>query len=281
MLNVALGEKRYSIQRPWGQLLQAGLVSDVAVQASGDVLVLQRRDPEIEAADNVATILRLNPDGSYKDTSFADNVFDAHKMSVGADGRIYVTDRDAHQIVVYDADLVVVEHFGGLHMAAEPFNSPSDAVWCAATQRVLIADGYAAALVHEVRAKSNPLPLFGEPGTKDGQFITPHAIRTLKDGRIVVADRDNSRVQIFTKHGHSLHSITDVHKPMALAIHNDEIYVTDQVPRLSRFSADGRLLGRARAVLNGAHGMCFCDNGDILLSEMSPRRLTRLVLARA
>lgn len=281
MLTVALGENRYSIQRPWGDVAQRGVVSDVAVQASGDALVLQRRDATIERAVDVAAIIRLNPDGSHRDTSVGDDIWDAHKMSVGVDGRIYVTDRDAHQVVVYDENLVVVRRIGRQHGACDPFNSPSDATWCPRLARILVADGYGGALVHEVDGSDIAKPLCGEPGSGSGQFITPHAIRTLDDGRIVVADRDNSRLQIFTPQGQWLRSITDVHKPMALAIHNNEIYVTDQVPRLSRFSADGRLLGRGRAVLNGAHGMCICANGDILLSEMAPRRLTRLVLERA
>lgn len=279
MLMAALGARRYRIERPWGEVRGAGLVSDVAVLPNGDVLVLQRRDALADAA--MPALLRLSLDGAYLGASSGDAIWDAHKMSVGADGRVYVVDRDAHQLVVYDDQLVVTARFGTLHGPAAPFNSPSDAVWCPVTRRILVADGYAAACIHVVDGAGMISPLCGEPGRGPGQFITPHAIRTLEDGRIVVADRDNSRLQIFTPDGQWLHSITDVHKPMALAVHENEIYVTDQVPRLSRFSADGRLLGRARAVLNGAHGMCILPDGDILLSEIAPRRLTRLVLERA
>jgi hypothetical protein len=42
-------------------------------------------------------------------------------------------------------------------------------------------------------------------------------------------------------------------------------------------AADGALIGRGRAVLNGAHGVCQAPDGTILLAEMNPRRLSRLV----
>ena len=281
MLRAALGDKTYRIERPWGELPQDGLVSDVAVLPDGDVLVLQRRDALIAAQAQIAAILRLHPDGRYKGASHGDAIFDGHKMSVDAAGRVYVVDRDAHQIVQYNARLEVEARYGRLHGPGQPFNSPCDAWFCPTTSRILVADGYAASLVHVVASTEVITPLCGEPGSGPGQFITPHAIRTLDDGRIVVADRDNSRLQIFTPEGQWLRDITDVHKPMALAVLDNEIYVTDQVPRLSCFSADGRLLGRARAVLNGAHGMCILANGDILLSEIAPRRLTRLVLEGA
>jgi peptidylglycine monooxygenase len=166
---------------------------------------------------------------------------------------------------------------GAAEQPGAPFNSPADAVFCPVTTRLLVADGYAASRVHVFDQGWAPAGGWGGPGAAPGQFATPHAIRTLQDGRIVVADRDNSRLQIFLPDGQYSHCISDVHKPMALAVRGQEIYVTDQVPRLSRFDADGRLLGRTRAVLNGAHGMCLCANGDILLSEIAPRRLTRLV----
>jgi peptidylglycine monooxygenase len=279
MLRAALGADHYRIIRPWGELRGTGLVSDVAAMPNGDVLVLQRHDALADAP--VPAVIRLGPDGAYKGVSSDDAIWDGHKMSVDQQGRVYLLDRDAHQLVVYDDQLRVTHRIGTLHGPAAPFNSPCDATWCPVTQRILVADGYAAALIHAVDANGMVTPLCGAAGTGPGQFITPHAIRTLDDGRIVVADRDNSRIQIFTPGGQWLHSITDLHKPMALAIRSNEIYVTDQVPRLSRFSADGRLLGRTRAVLNGAHGMCILANGDILLSEIAPRRLTRLVLEGA
>ena len=56
------------------------------------------------------------------------------------------------------------------------------------------------------------------------------------------------------------------------------ILVTDQVPRLSMLAPDGALIGRCRAVWNGAHGVACNDNGDIFLAEMQPNRITKLAV---
>ena len=48
-LNVALGDDLYEIERPFGSLLPGeGKVTDVAVDLSGRVHVLLRRDPLVE-----------------------------------------------------------------------------------------------------------------------------------------------------------------------------------------------------------------------------------------
>ena len=101
----------------------------------------------------------------------------------------------------------------------------------------------------------------------------------LADGRVLVADRENNRVQIFTAQGAHLRDIPDLYKPMDVHGGPDgSFYVTDQVPRLSWFSGDGKLLGRCRPVLNGAHGMWRdARSGVLYLAEQVPSRITRLV----
>jgi peptidylglycine monooxygenase len=53
--------------------------------------------------------------------------------------------------------------------------------------------------------------------------------------------------------------------------------ITDQIPRLSLVSPEGRLLGRCRPVLNGAHGIACAADGVIYLAEINPSRISRLV----
>jgi peptidylglycine monooxygenase len=55
------------------------------------------------------------------------------------------------------------------------------------------------------------------------------------------------------------------------------VYITDQIPRLSMIDANGKLVGRCRPVLNGAHGIWGDAQGNIYLAEQVPEpRLTRL-----
>jgi peptidylglycine monooxygenase len=199
--------------------------------------------------------------------------------SVHPDGRVFVVDRDAHEVIIFNASGQRLGGLGRRHGPGEPFNSPSDVAF-APDGCIYVADGYGNSRVHRFSADGTPLGGWGRPGTGPGEFSTPHGIWVLEDGRIAVADRENHRVQLFTAEGAHLMDIGDLHKPMDVhGAPEGGLYVTDQIPRLSLFdSATGALIGRCRAVLNGAHGMWRDGTTGILyLAEMNPSRLTRLV----
>jgi streptogramin lyase len=52
-----------------------------------------------------------------------------------------------------------------------------------------------------------------EPGTAPGQFRLPHGIYVDKQDRVWVADRENSRIQIFNAQGEFLSQWTDLSRP--------------------------------------------------------------------
>src|SRR5262249_11908066 len=54
---------------------------------------------------------------------------------------------------------------------------------------------------------------WGEPGSGPGQFHLPHGIAVDLDETVYVADRENSRVQLFNRHGKFLDEWTDVARP--------------------------------------------------------------------
>jgi hypothetical protein len=53
------------------------------------------------------------------------------------------------------------------------------------------------------------------------------------------------------------------------------------VPSLQKVGPKGERLGRCRPMLNGAHGISGTPDGDILLAEGNPSRITRLRLQPA
>ncbi len=55
------------------------------------------------------------------------------------------------------------------------------------------------------------------------------------------------------------------------------VYVTDQIPRLSMYAPDGRLLARGRPVNVGAHGVWGDSRGDLYLPEVGLNQVTKLV----
>lgn len=275
-LTVTLGTTRYRIERPWGDLPAGpGVLSDVACDAEGRVYALLRRDPSTDP--DAPAVVVLAPDGRRLAAWGGEDVADGHMLSVHPDGRVFVVDRDMHEIVVFSPAGLRIGGIGQRGHAGAPFNAPCDVAF-APDGTIYVADGYGASFVHRFSAAGAPMGRWGEPGDGPGQFSTPHGIWVLPDGRVAVADRENHRVQVFSPDGTWLADWRDHHKPMS--VHGDGaggLYVTDQVPRLSWLGPDGCLLGRCRPVLNGAHGIWLAPGGAILMSEQNPNRLTRLV----
>jgi peptidylglycine monooxygenase len=275
MLVVALGDARYRVERPWGEVPAGqGVPSDVAVAPDGRVLVLLRRDPAVDPVR--PAVIVLSPEGRRL-AAWGEAVQDGHMLAVAPDGRVFVVDRDMHEVVVFD---MAGRRLGGLGTRGgpgAPFNAPCDVAF-GPDGSIYVADGYGNSLVHRFDAAGKPSGRWGRPGSGPGEFSTPHSVAVLADGRVAVADRENNRVQVFTADGTWLASWSDHHKPMSVSADGaGRVWVTDQVPRLSLLTAEGALVGRCRPVLNGAHGMALAPDGTVLLSEQNPPRVTRLV----
>jgi len=68
----------------------------------------------------------------------------------------------------------------------------------------------------------------GKAGTGPGEFRTPHAIEFDSQGRLVVADRHNHRIQVLTKAGKFILEYDDFGRTSGLAIDkNDVTYTAD------------------------------------------------------
>jgi DNA-binding beta-propeller fold protein YncE len=275
MLFVTLGPRRYRIERPFGDLPKGqGTVSDVAVDALGHIHVGLRRDPYVDAPGPAAMVLDT---AGRRLRHYGEEVLDLHMLDTSPDGLTWLVDRDAHEIIGFDGAGVARRRLGTRHEAGRPFNSPCDIAF-AADGTAYVADGYAASRVHAFAPDGTPLPGWGGPGQAPGEFSTPHSVRVNRFGEVGVADRENHRVQVFSSEGTLLRSLGPLHKPMALDADEDgNWWVTDQVPSLSLFGRTGALLGKARAVLNGGHGLRLHPDGSVLLAEITPSRITRLV----
>lgn len=275
-IHVALGDRRYRVERPFGDLpAVAGRVSDVACCSKGHVFVLFRYDAYVDRRG--PAVVELDPTGRRVAAWGDDLVFDGHMLAIDAADRVFIVDRDAHEIIICDRHGQRLGGLGTRHAPGAPFNHPTDVAF-APNGEILVADGYAGASIHRFSADGAFIGSWGRPGHDEGAFKTPHAVWAMTDGRVVVADRDNDRIQVFDSEGRHLATWLDHVRPMAVwSDAAGTIYVTDQVPRMSMLAPDGGLLGRCRPVLNGAHGGCLSIDGHMYLAEVNPSRITRLV----
>lgn len=271
-LVVRMGKYSYAVERPWGDLphgMQVSCVSDVAVDSLDRVYLFQRSDPPVIVFDSGGAFLRSWGSGL---------VADPHGIFC-SDERVFLVDRDAHQIQKYDREGNLELVIGDRHHPSfqAPFNAPTD-VALAPNGDIYVADGYGNSNVHWFSPEGKLRRSWGKPGRGPGEFTTPHAVRVHSDGRVLVADRENNRVQVFTSEGDYLDEWNDLYRPMDIAVDADGmVYVTDQIPRLSLFSSDGVLVGRCRPCLYIAHGVFGDSQGNLFLAEPPPTdRLTRL-----
>lgn len=275
-LVVALGSRRYRVERPWGDLPGGnGRVTDVAVDSRGHVFVLLRYDPLVDEPGT--PVVELDRGGARVAAWGGGLIADSHMLACSPDDRLYIVDRDAHEIVICSRDGRRLGGIGGRHRPLEPFNHPTDVAF-APDGDVFVSDGYAGAKVRRFDPAGRATIAWGELGDGAGEFINPHAVWVLSDGRVVVADRQNDRLQVFTGDGEFLQSWSGFKQPLDLwGDGEDNLFVTDLVPSLTMLTRDGERVGRCRPVLNGAHGIWGDGHGNIFLAEPNPSRLTRLV----
>ena len=273
-ITIGMGAFVYEYHGDWARLPAGNKFqnpSAVAVDSHDRVYVFQRRGPPILVFDHDGEPLAEWPrrDGELED---------AHLLYIGPDDGVYLADRDSHQVLKYTTAGEMLMALGNRHQAAleAPFNHPSD-IAVAPTGEIYVSDGYGNSCVHRFTANGEYISSFGTPGNGPGQFRVPHSVRVAKDGRVLVCDRENDRVQVFGPDGEYLAQWTDFKSPMGIHIDaNQIVYVTDQVPRLSIFNLDGELLARGRTFEFG-HNVYTDSQGDIYAVDTSNQHLQKFV----
>ena len=122
--------------------------------------------------------------------------------------RIIITDSDNHRLVFLSSiDLSFLFAIGGsAGLGAKQFFHPSSIAIDDERRRIIVTDTYN----HRVQVLSlidgSFLFLFGYQGKQPGQFNYPHGVCVDNQGRIIVADFSNYRLQSFTHEGHHISS---------------------------------------------------------------------------
>ena len=271
---VALGDRRYAVERRWAELPgneRLELISQLAVDRHGRVYVNRRRDPPV---------LVFEPSGKLGAAWGEGRLTDAHGIFVTADDRVFVIDRDRHQVLVFSLDGKLLGTLGERDRPRfqAPLNHPTD-VAVADDGEIYVSDGYGNSAVHRFSADHRLIRTWGSPGQGPGEFSTPHAIWIDRSNRVLVADRENHRVQIFDREGAYLGEWRDFYLPMDL--YEDArgmVYVTDHIPRLSMMTPEGKLAGRCRPTFNLPHGISGNAEGDLFIAEMNPPSIVKLAL---
>ena len=264
-----------------------GDATSVAVDSQDNVYVFNRgTDP----------ICVFNPDGDLIRTMLHGTVTRPHGIEIDGDDNIYVVDDDGHYVRKFDQE--GVEQFT-LGTPGEPaewqgggiFNRPTDVAIHPDSGELFVSDGYGNSRVHKFDPDGNHMLSWGEPGTGDGQFSLPHNISMMGSDKVIVADRENFRLQIFTTEGEYVDQ-WHIHHPMSVTEgkgDDDQLYVGEMIQppvqrgvpnlgaRVSVLSSDGQLLDRLGAPQPGMgvdqftapHGISTDSQGNVYVAEVA------------
>jgi peptidylamidoglycolate lyase len=155
-----------------------------------------------------------------------------HGLTVDHDDNVWLTDVGLHQVFKFSSDgrpLLKIGEAGIPGADAGHFNLPTD-VAVLRDGSFLVSDGYKNTRIVKFAADGTFLLTWGTPGTGPGQFNLPHGIDVDDSGRVYVADRGNSRVQVFDANGQFLAEWRgpEVGRPYAVALSaGGRAYVAD------------------------------------------------------
>jgi DNA-binding beta-propeller fold protein YncE len=267
------------------------------------------------ADSELPVVLKFNPDGILVG-SFGGGLFALpHGFHVDQDGNIWVTDAPfvqgtgtaskGHQVIKFSPQGEILLRLGVPGETGNDerhFNMPSDVI-TAPNGDIFVADGHGGnsnARIVKFAPDGTYITAWGEVGSEPGQFDTPHGLAMDSQGRLFVADRSNSRIQIFDQDGNFIDEWYQFSRLSGIYIdENDILYGVDS----ESGEANGRRewtrgirvgsarTGRVTAFIpdpadanNGLHrsssggeGVVADTDGVIYTAEVGPRAVKRYV----
>ena len=320
------------VKLPAGMYL--GEVSGVAVNSKGHIFIFSRGNTTGPAyGASAAQLLEFDKDGKFI-REIGHNLYAwsfAHTVRVDKYDNIWVADKGSDMVIKFNPDGQVIMVFGRKMEASdegtEPLKHPkpplppvdgmfrqvTDMAWNAADD-TFISDGYINSRVAKYDKNGKWIKSFGEPGDGPGQLNTPHSIATDAQGNVYVANRGNSRIEVFDGDGKYLRQIK-INEPFDYANTvpiignkpridlvgtmgpgapwtvcitpgpNQVIYASDAFPgRVYKISLDGKVLGmlggtgRQMKQFGWIHEIACPSENEIYVGELINWRVQKLLL---
>ncbi|MBP90569.1 MAG: hypothetical protein CMJ64_28310 [Planctomycetaceae bacterium] len=303
--NVSWG---YKVDADWPQGKLAypwKAMPGIAIDEKGLIWTLNRGEMPVQV---------YTADGKFVNQWGKDYFVSPHQIRFGVEGHVWIADSHAHVVYKFTREGDKLLTIG---IAGEPgddgrhLKMPTDMVE-APSGEIFISDGYRNNRVVVCDAKGKFIRIWGELGTKPGQFSLPHSIARDSKGGIYVADRNNSRVQVFTEQGEFVASWSSLCQPWTIRVTaKDEVYVCGASPTqwraedvqlgippkdqiVMKFDTAGRVLawwrfpqgpdevdaGVKPGELSWVHGLAIDAQGNLYLGDIMGQRAQRFLLTK-
>jgi sugar lactone lactonase YvrE len=190
------------------------------------------------ADSNLAPILEFDSSGKLVKSFGAGMFVSPHGIHIDRQGNVWVTDTQAkngkgQQVFKFSPDGKVLMTLGKPGVTGDgpdEFNQPSD-VFVAPNGDIFVADGHGGntnARIVKFSKDGRFIKTWGKKGSGPSEFDGPHSLAMDSAGRLFVADRGNSRIQIFDQDGKLLAEWKQFGRPSGLYIDkNDTLYSAD------------------------------------------------------
>ena len=284
----------------WGQADVLGINADVR---DNHVWVTTRGQiAEFDPSGNLLQVWSARGEGNNKWTTI-------HGLFLDRNNFIWTTGREQHQVLKWTRDGKLVLAIGKFNETAgsndqEKMGRPAEVYVAADTNEVFVADGYTNRRVVVFDGQTGKYlrhwGAYGKPpddaarnrietndSTPPPQYNIPHGITGSRDGLIYLADRTNSRVQVFKRNGEFVKEC--VTRPgsggaFSVALSHDPeqefVYVPDGtqhriwIIRRSSMEVVGQFAheGRGPGELGRPHNITVDGMGNVYVAEADPGR---------
>jgi sugar lactone lactonase YvrE len=219
-----------------------GSTSAIDIDRAGNIWVADRCGANRCVDSPLAPIMKFDSSGKLLASFGAGMFVFPHGITIDRDGNVWVSDGQGasgkgQQVFKFSPDGKVLMTLGKAGEAGDgpdTFNQPS-AVAIGRNGDIFVADGHGGntnARIVKFTKDGKFIKTWGKKGTGPGEFDAPHALAFDSKGRLFVADRGNSRIQIFDQDGAFIDQWTQFSRPSGLFIdRNDAIYVSDSESR--------------------------------------------------
>jgi DNA-binding beta-propeller fold protein YncE len=268
-----------------------GRVSGIAVSPKGNILALNRGyHPVLEFTAEGKFVrswgegsgmfvgahsLRFDPQGNLWYVDAADDIiyrFDSEGRTVGTLG----TNPEPWTWLTH-----VIEHAA---IGRAGFYQETDIGW-SKDGSMFVSDGYGNSRVAKFDKDGNFVKSWGERGNQPGDFNTPHSLVVDNSDIVYVADRGNSRIQVFDTDGTRKAVWNLPTAPWALCLTNgpNQVMFVGSVGHVYKMDLSGKILGvfgrpgRMEGTIDSIHGISCPDEKAIYLANLYASRIDKWV----
>ena len=290
-------------QRQWARLPDGrawGTTAGIEIGSHGEIWAIDRCGANSCDGSNLAAVHQIDPKTGKPIRSIGAGLFAfPHGLHVDRAGNVWVTDAaiskdrsKGEQVIKLSPDGKVLMRLGTAGVSGggpNRFHDPGD-VTTAPNGDVFVADGHGTVApdlppdtitrIIKFSPSGKFIKAWGSLGSKPGQFRNPHALVFDSQGRLLVADRVNGRIQLFDQDGRYLTEYHGFGAPSGLFITRDDtLYATDY----NSEGKKGTWIGSARTgkvfgfVPDAEAGEGIALGNDGVLYAATPTGITRFL----